>query len=129
MGVKQEAIVKSKLFRSSLEEVRHRHSFLERRGLYQTPDKKGQTTIVNPKLETVLCADEDTFLTHLAKASAEEYDVFKRLVARELKEEELQLDNTEAESDDEEDQRGVEDEDVEPGGRHGYRKRTKKTLK
>lgn len=128
MGVKQEEIVKSKLFRSSLEEVRHRHSFLERRGLYQTPDKNGQTTIVNPKLETVLCVDEDTFLTQLAKASAEEYDVFKRLVAREWKEEDLQLGSTEADSDDEE-ERVMEDEDVETEGRHGYRKRTKKTLK
>lgn len=126
MGVKQEEIVKSKLFRSSLEEVRHRHCFLERRGLYQTPDKNGQTTIVNPKLDSILNADEDTFLTQLAKASAEEYDVFKRLVAREWKEE-RQLGSTEAETDDEEEE--VEEEDVETGGRHGYRKKTKKTLK
>lgn len=127
MGVKQEEIVKSKLFRSSLEEVRHRHCFLERRGLYQTPDKNGQTTIVNPKLDSILNADEDTFLTQLAKASAEEYDVFKRLVAREWKEE-RQLGSTEAETDDDEEEE-VEEEDVETGGRHGYRKRTKKTLK
>lgn len=121
-------MVKSKLFRFSLEEVRHRHSFLERRGLYQTPDKNGQTTIVNPKLERILCVDEDTFLTQLAKASAEEYDVFKRLVAKEWKEEELYLGSTSAESDEDEDEE-MEDEDVETGGRHGYRKRTKKTLK
>lgn len=136
MGVKQEGIVKSKLFRSSLEEVRQRHSFLERRGLYQTPDKNGQTAIVNPKLENVLCVDEDTFLTELAKASAEEYDVFKRLVEREWKEEELQRGSTEAGNEDDDDEeeekeeeRVQQDEDVETGGRHGYKKRSKKTLK
>lgn len=132
MGVKQEEIVKSKLFRTSLDDVRHRHSFLERRGLYQTPDKNGQTSIVNPKLESVLCVDEDTFLTQLAKASAEEYDVFKRLVAREWKEEDMQLSSTEAESDDdddEEEERLMEDEEAETAGRHSYRKRTKRTLK
>lgn len=124
MGVKQEEIVKSKLFRSSLEEVRHRHCFLERRGLYQTPDKNRQTTIVNPKLDSVLNVDEDTFLTQLAKASAEEYDVFKRLVTRELKEEEWNLGNTEDETDEEEEE--GKEENVKTGGRHGYRKRTKK---
>lgn len=128
MGVKQEEIVKSKLFRCSLEEVRHRHCFLERRGLYQTPDKNGQTTIVNPKLDCILNVDEETFLTQLAKASAEEYDVFKRLVAREWKEEERQLLSSEAESDDDDDD-DVEEEDVGTGRRHGYMKRTKKTLK
>lgn len=134
MGVKQEAIVKSKLFRTSLEEVRQRHSFLERRGLYHTPDKNGQTTIVNPKLESILCVEEDTFLTGIAKASAEEYDLFKRLVAREWKEEEQRLGSTKADSDDDDDEEeeedvAMEDEDDETGGRHGYRKRTKKTLK
>lgn len=129
MGVKQEEMVKSKLFQFSLEDVRHRHSFLERRGLYQTPDKNGQTSFVNPKLESVLSVDEDTFLTQLAKASAEEYDVFKRLVAREWKEEDMQLGSAGAESDDDdEEERMSEDEEV-GTRRHSYRKRSKKALK
>lgn len=131
MGVKQGEMVKSRLFRFSLEEVRHRHCFLERRGLYQTPDKNGQTTIINPKLDSILNASEDTFLTQVAKASAEEYDVFKKLVAREWKKEEQQLGSIEAENDEEEEEDEDEDEeeDEETGGRDGYRKRTKKRLK
>lgn len=129
MGVKQGEMVKSKLFRFSLEEVRHRHCFLERRGLYQTPDKNGQTTIINPKLDSILNASEDTFLMQVAKASAEEYDVFKRLVAREWKEEEQQLGSIEAEHDEEEEEDEDEEEDEETGGRDGYRKRMKKRLK
>ncbi|CAG07690.1 unnamed protein product [Tetraodon nigroviridis] len=87
MGVKQAEMVKSKLFRFSLDEVRNRHSFLERRGLYQTPDKNGQTLVINPRLDRVLHSDQDAFLK-LASASAEEYDVFKRLVEREWRQEE-----------------------------------------
>lgn len=122
--------MKSKLFRFSLEEVRHRHCFLERRGLYQTPDKNGQTTIINPKLDSILNASEDTFLMQVAKASAEEYDVFKRLVAREWKEEEQQqLGSIEAENDEEAEGDEDEEEDEETGGRDGYRKRTKRRLK
>uniref|UniRef100_H3C260 Mitochondrial transcription termination factor 4 n=1 Tax=Tetraodon nigroviridis TaxID=99883 RepID=H3C260_TETNG len=89
MGVKQAEMVKSKLFRFSLDEVRNRHSFLERRGLYQTPDKNGQTLVINPRLDRVLHSDQDAFLK-LASASAEEYDVFKRLVEREWRQEEHQ---------------------------------------
>lgn len=121
MGVRQAEMVKSRLFRFTLDEVRHRHCFLERRGLYQTPDKHGQTVIINPKLVSILNVDEDTFLTQVAKASAEEYDVFKRLVAREWQEHEQQQGNIEVDSDDVE-----EDEDEETGGKNGYRKRTKK---
>ncbi|XP_070775596.1 transcription termination factor 4, mitochondrial [Enoplosus armatus] len=121
MGVKQAEMVKSRLFRFTLDEVRHRHSFLERRGLYQTPDKKGQTIIINPKLDSILNIDRDAFLTHVAMASAEEYDVFQRLMAREWQEQEQQQDHIEADSDDEEDE-----EDEETGGKSGYRKRRKK---
>ncbi|XP_035527368.1 transcription termination factor 4, mitochondrial [Morone saxatilis] len=124
MGVKQAAMVKYKLFRSTLDEVRHRHCFLERRGLYQTPDKRGQTVIINPKLDTILNADQDTFLTDVAMASAEEYDVFKRLMAREWQEQEPQLGSIEADSDDDHEE---EEEDEETGGKSGYRNRRKRS--
>lgn len=122
MGVKQAEMVKSRLFRFTLDEVRHRHSFLERRGLYQTPDKKGQTIIINPKLDSILNIDQDTFLTHVAMASAEEYDVFKRLMAREWQEQEQQQGGIKANSDAEEE----DEEDEETGGKSGYTKRRKK---
>uniref|UniRef100_A0A3B5KW08 Mitochondrial transcription termination factor 4 n=1 Tax=Xiphophorus couchianus TaxID=32473 RepID=A0A3B5KW08_9TELE len=90
MGVKQAEMVKCRLFRFSLDNVRCRHTFLERRGLYQTPDKKGQTTIINPKLDGILNVDEGTFTADVAQASPEEYDVFQKLLAREWKEEEFE---------------------------------------
>ncbi|XP_041660264.1 transcription termination factor 4, mitochondrial [Cheilinus undulatus] len=122
MGVKQPQMVKSRLFRFPLEEVRYRHCFLEHRGLYETPDKKGQTIIINPKLESILNINEDSFVADVAMASAEEYDVFKRLMARECQEQELQMGSIDAGSDEED-----EDEEAEEaGGKSGYRKRRKK---
>ncbi|XP_061654380.1 transcription termination factor 4, mitochondrial [Phyllopteryx taeniolatus] len=121
MGIKQAEMVKHRLFRSTLEEVRWRHSFLERRGLYQTPDKKGQTLVVNPKLDRVLNVDLDTFLANAANASAEEYDVFRRLLAREWQEEERHYGDESADDDDD----NEEDED-EMEGKDSYRKRKRK---
>lgn len=116
-------MVKSKLFRFTLDEVHNRHCFLERRGLYQTPDKNGQTMIINPKLDSILNCDEDTFLKE-ANASAEEYDVFKRLVERERQQQEKQLGSFGAHSDSEEEEDDDDEEqEEETGGRNGYRKR------
>ncbi|XP_040912160.1 transcription termination factor 4, mitochondrial [Toxotes jaculatrix] len=125
MGVKQADMMKSRLFRYSLDEIRCRHCFLERRGLYQTPDKKGQTTIVNPKLDSILNVDQGTFLKVIAKASAEEYEVFQRLMEREWQEQEKEYGSIEADSDDYEEEE-EDEEDEETGGRSGYRKRRKK---
>ncbi|KAF4076597.1 hypothetical protein AMELA_G00216910 [Ameiurus melas] len=88
MGCSQAEMVKAKLYRVSLEELRCRHGFLERRGLYQTPDKKGQTLILNPRLKDFLSISEDIFLTSVANATQEEFNVFQKLVAREQEEEE-----------------------------------------
>lgn len=133
MGVKQADMVKARLFRFTLDEVRCRHAFLERRGLYQTPDKKGQTTIVNPKLDLVLQSDLDSFLTQLAQASAEEYRVFQKLLAREWKEEELELGHIRAEREDddfddeeEEDEDEEDDEEDELARKSGYVKKRKR---
>lgn len=132
MGARQTEMVKSRLFRFPLDDVRHRHTFLERRGLYQTPDKNGQTVIINPKLDSILNADQDTFLSQVAMASAEEYDVFKRLMTREWQEQERLQGSVEADYDDDDDD-DVDDEeeegdekDEESRGKKGYMKRTKK---
>ncbi|KAK2538265.1 Mterf4 [Columba guinea] len=87
MGVSQKEMVKARLFQMPFPELRNRHIFLERRGLYQTP-YKGQTQTSNPKLKDILQLTEKDFLASLACATAEEYDVFKRLLAREEEEEE-----------------------------------------
>lgn len=119
MGLGQAEMVKSGLFRVSLEEVRCRHGFLERRGLYQTPDKKGQTRIVNPKLKDFLAVPEDTFLSKVAMATGEEFEVFRKLMDREIQEEE----EPEFSGSDIDDEEGYESEDK---GSAGYRKRRKK---
>ncbi|KAJ8357426.1 hypothetical protein SKAU_G00202200 [Synaphobranchus kaupii] len=119
MGIGQAEMVKSGLFRVSLEEVRCRHGFLERRGLYQTPDKKGQTRIVNPKLKDFLAIPEDAFLSKVAVATGEEFEVFRKLMEREIQEEE----EPEFSNSDEEDE---EDNESEDRGSAGYRRRKRK---
>lgn len=105
MGIRQAEMVKSKLFSLPVSELRCRHSFLERRGLYQTPDKKGQTLILNPPLKNVLCASEETFLMQVASANAEEFNVFRKLMARELEEEDKDEYSSDEDDDEDDDDR------------------------
>ncbi|XP_058273828.1 transcription termination factor 4, mitochondrial [Hemibagrus wyckioides] len=112
MGCRQAEMVKAKLFRLSLEELRCRHSFLERRGLFQTPDKKGQTLILNPRLKDFLSVSQELFLANIANATQEEFDVFQKLVAREQEEDE-QGEEYSSDSDD-----GDDDGDDEATERH-----------
>ncbi|KAK7945690.1 hypothetical protein WMY93_001418 [Mugilogobius chulae] len=131
MGVKQAEMVKSRLFRFTLDEVRNRHCFLERRGLYETPDKKGQTTIINPKLSSILHVDQDMYVTQVAKATPEEYAIFQKLMAREYQEEYLaDLDCISGgDDDDDDDDHDDDDDDLEQEGgnkgKKGYMKRKK----
>lgn len=87
MGVRQKAMVQARLFQMPFAELRNRHIFLERRGLYETPHK-GQTQTSNPKLKDILQLPEKDFLASLAYATPEEYEVFKKLLAREEEEKE-----------------------------------------
>ncbi|XP_018608841.2 transcription termination factor 4, mitochondrial [Scleropages formosus] len=90
MGLRQAEMLQSGLFRVSLVDLHYRHSFLERRGQYQTPDKKGQTRIVNPRPKDVIGGSEYAFLSQVAKATQEEFRVFQKLILREQEEEEQQ---------------------------------------
>ncbi|XP_034295405.1 transcription termination factor 4, mitochondrial isoform X1 [Pantherophis guttatus] len=83
MGIKHGEIVQSGFFQASLAEINKRINFLERLGRYQTPDKKGQTQIINPKLKSIIRASEQDFVTEIACSSIEEYEVFKKLLADE----------------------------------------------
>ncbi|KAM6442710.1 transcription termination factor 4, mitochondrial [Liasis olivaceus] len=83
MGIKHAEIVQSGFFQAPLAEINKRISFLERLGRYQTPDKKGQTQIVNPKLKRIIRASEQDFVTEIACSSIEEYEIFKKLLAHE----------------------------------------------
>ncbi|XP_061201297.1 transcription termination factor 4, mitochondrial [Neopsephotus bourkii] len=95
MGVQQKEMVKARLFRMPFAELRNRHIFLERRGLYQTP-YKGQTQTNNPKLKDIIQLSEKDFLANLARSTPEEFEVFKKLLAREEEEEEGEEENRDA---------------------------------
>ncbi|XP_064021791.1 transcription termination factor 4, mitochondrial [Pogoniulus pusillus] len=98
MGVRQKEMVKARLFQMPFSELRNRHSFLERRGLYQTPFK-GQMQTSNPKLKSILQLPEKEFLESLACSTPEEYEVFKQLLAREEEEKEEEEEEEEEDSD------------------------------
>ncbi|XP_062439080.1 transcription termination factor 4, mitochondrial [Rhea pennata] len=97
MGVQQKAMVKARLFRTPFAELRNRHGFLERLGLYQPP-RKGQTPVSTPQLKAILHLPEGDFLASLARSTPEEYEVFKKLLARE-EEEEMEEEEEEEEDD------------------------------
>ncbi|XP_072818111.1 transcription termination factor 4, mitochondrial [Vicugna pacos] len=110
MGVKHADVVRTNFLQYSITKTRQRHVFLERLGRYQTPDKKGQTQIPNPLLKDILRVSEAEFLARTAHSSAEEFEVFKKLLAREEEEESaghmtgdesLDLDEEEEEEDEE----------------------------
>ncbi|XP_062409982.1 transcription termination factor 4, mitochondrial [Sardina pilchardus] len=126
MGVKQAEMVKAKLFKVSMEELRCRHCFLERRGFYQTPDKKGQTLIINPKLKDILSATEDVYLAQFAKATKEELDVFRKLVTREDEEKSNMPENWDIEEDEEETEEDMTDFKRGNMGHLGYVKSRRK---
>ncbi|XP_053453229.1 transcription termination factor 4, mitochondrial isoform X1 [Nycticebus coucang] len=108
MGVKHLDIIRSRFLQYSITKIKQRHVYLERLGRYQTPDKKGQTQISNPLLKDILRVSEAEFLARTACSSVEEFEVFKKLLAREEDEE---SDN--GMSDDEGESLGEDEEDEE----------------
>ncbi|XP_037017264.2 transcription termination factor 4, mitochondrial isoform X2 [Artibeus jamaicensis] len=104
MGVKHADMVKTDLLQYPITKIRQRHTFLERLGRYQTPDKKGQTQVPNPLLKDILRVSEAEFLARTACSSAEEFEVFKKLLARE--------EEAESESPSEEDEDSEEGEEL-----------------
>ncbi|EFB16583.1 hypothetical protein PANDA_012297, partial [Ailuropoda melanoleuca] len=111
MGVKHADVVRTDFLQYSITKIKQRHVFLERLGRYQTPDKKGQTQVPNPLLKDILRVSEAEFLARTACSSAEEFEVFKKLLAREEEEgsashmpdnKSLSLDEEEDEEEDEE---------------------------
>ncbi|XP_027622810.1 transcription termination factor 4, mitochondrial isoform X2 [Tupaia chinensis] len=87
MGIQHPDLVKTELLQYSLTKIKQRHIYLERLGRYQTPDKKGQTQVSNPPVKHILRVSEAEFLARTACSSAEEFEVFKQLLAREEEEE------------------------------------------
>lgn len=109
MGVKHSDVVRTDFLQYPITKIRQRHTFLERLGRYQTPDKKGQTQIPNPLVKDILRVSEAEFLSRTACSSAEEFEVFKKLLARE-EEEESESHMSGEEEEEEEDQDQEEEE-------------------
>ncbi|XP_019567241.2 transcription termination factor 4, mitochondrial isoform X4 [Rhinolophus sinicus] len=110
MGVKHADVVRTDFLQYSITKTRQRHTFLERLGRYQTPDKKGQTQVPNPPLRDILRVSEAEFLARTACSSAEEFEVFKKLLAREEEEESKNhMPSDRSTSEDEEDEDGEEE--------------------
>ncbi|XP_001497642.1 transcription termination factor 4, mitochondrial isoform X1 [Equus przewalskii] len=110
MGVKHVDVVRTDFLQYPITKTKQRHTFLERLGRYQTPDKKGQTQVPNPLLKDILRVSEAEFLARTACSSAEEFEVFKKLLAREEEEEsESRMPDGESTSVDEEEE-GEEEE-------------------
>ncbi|XP_055964387.1 transcription termination factor 4, mitochondrial [Sorex fumeus] len=104
MGVAHADIVTSGFLQYSITKIKQRHTFLERLGRYQTPDKKGQTQIPNPLIKNILRVSEEEFLARTACSSAEEFDVFKKLLAREEEEPEGRMPKDRSDSLDEDEE-------------------------
>ncbi|XP_019618142.1 PREDICTED: transcription termination factor 4, mitochondrial-like [Branchiostoma belcheri] len=110
MGATREDMVRAFLFRHTWEHIRSRHMFLERRGMYQPPDKKGKTKDPNPPLRDILATTTKDFLTQVAFASYEEYATFEALLEQE---EETDADTSDMSSSDESETEEDTDEDEE----------------
>ncbi|XP_004701943.2 transcription termination factor 4, mitochondrial [Echinops telfairi] len=111
MGVKHSDMVRTELLQFSITKMKQRHVYLERLGRYQRPDKKGQTQIHNPRLRDIFQASEAEFLARTACSSAQEFEVFKQLLAREEEERESECKT----ADDDEDV-GISDGDSDDEG-------------
>ncbi|XP_062962978.1 transcription termination factor 4, mitochondrial-like [Cynocephalus volans] len=86
MGIKHLDMVRTEFLQYPVTKIKQRHIYLERLGRYQTPSKKGQTQIPNPLIKDILRISEAEFLARAACSSAEEFEVFKKLLAREEEE-------------------------------------------
>lgn len=104
MGLTHLDIVRTDFLQYPLTKIKQRHIYLERLGRYQTPDKKGQTQIPNPLLMDILRVSEAEFLVRTACSSAEEFEVFKKLLDREEEESESHASEEEEEEEEEEDE-------------------------
>ncbi|KAI8119970.1 hypothetical protein FF38_07188 [Lucilia cuprina] len=86
MRIEIPEIVKSEALSKSLEDIRCRHIFLERLGLFKPRPLKADPNepSKNPRLYKITDTSEKTFATKVCHVSLPEYEAFKELYAREL---------------------------------------------
>ncbi|KAM9316465.1 transcription termination factor 4, mitochondrial [Gastrophryne carolinensis] len=115
MGGKQRDILSAGVFQSSLNEIKARHQFLERLGVFQPPNKNGQCPPTNPKIKDVVQLSEEDFISRVACSSLEEFAVFRKILEREEQEhaEDAEEQISSDEEDEKEDSETIEDSDDE----------------
>ncbi|KAM7352840.1 transcription termination factor 4, mitochondrial isoform 1-T3 [Cochliomyia hominivorax] len=86
MRIEIPEIVKSEALSKSLDEIRCRHVFLERLGLFKPRPLKADPNepSKNPRLYKITDTSEKTFATKVCHVTLAEYEAFKELYAREL---------------------------------------------
>lgn len=87
MRADTESIVNSKIFSNSIENIKCRHIFLVRLGLYKPKNKKNRQlkdSNKNPSFNQIMDTSDKKFASKLGSISAEEYEVFRDLYLREL---------------------------------------------
>lgn len=86
MGEKsQQGYAKYGVLQFSLNHIRARHIFLDRRGQFQLATKTGSTTIENPKIQRIVCNSDAYFCKEVALCALGEFQLFKRVLAHEDK--------------------------------------------
>lgn len=85
MKVEHTEVVKTAAFSHTMFEIRLRHEFLVRLGMYRTKSAKADPTLksTNPSLYQILDTNDKRFATKVALVSLEEFEVFQDLFKRE----------------------------------------------
>jgi len=86
IGVDQKEIVASHTLSHSLEHIRLRHQIMVRSGIYRKPHPKKKIT--NPHLTAMVDTPTKEFVTNLVHISLEQYNVFEKMLEREIGKEE-----------------------------------------
>ena len=100
MRIEIPEIVKSEALNRPLNEIRSRHIFMERLGIFKPRPLKADPNepTKNPRLYKITDTSEKTFATKVCHVSLIEYEVFKELYAREL--EKIEKEENEEDDDD-----------------------------
>ncbi|KAM4040416.1 transcription termination factor 4, mitochondrial isoform 3-T3 [Anomaloglossus baeobatrachus] len=113
MGGNHGDIISSQVFQTSFDEIRVRHQFLERLGLFLPPNKKRECPPSNPQLKEVIRLSEEDFLSKIAFSSVEGFSTFRKILVREEQEAEQDMEDIEDEfsSDEDDEERSSDSED------------------
>lgn len=102
LRIDRSEIASTGVLRLSLFDIKTRHEFLIRAGLYKIPKKKQiKQTIKNPKLNEIVNTSKIEFANKLGGMSLTEFEVFSELYKKELEENEELDSQSESEEEDE----------------------------